>query len=528
MALEAQKELRRRGLNLGSGPAIERGDFEKPQSWFHPGQLEAWGSEAETLLLLCGRQSGKTVIGPPWMLREIARRGPGEYGIGGPNFPLLEKKVLPECRRFFAPYGRFYLTKPWRFEFSPEGMAMLFGPGIHPPTTIYFVSAQDPDSVASATYKAFWGDEFGQKAIPLGTHEELDSRLLVHGGRRLYTTIPYVWNWLKTEVFDVWHWAKLQNQECPIDVINFRTEDNPAVGNNPSLMARVERMRSRMPKWKAEAIYDGRYTRPAGLVYDCFSVTTPENPGGNTCKRFPIPWNWRRVHGVDFGPLHTAGIWLAQNPETEEWFLYSTYLPNQRITEEEHVEAWRTETRRGKVIKNGKQYSVDPFAVGGSWSEDEYRQKYAELGYAIVKPRFKEVNLGIAAVYGMFAEKRLWVFDDLTNMIGELETYSYEVDDDGNAIQEKIEDKEKFHRCDSLRYPATYIGDGDAAPIVYKHGKKEVAPDEQIDPDDPGPEISVRGLYHEGRSRPSRVGDAPSKARGGQVAREKRPTARRV
>ncbi len=43
----------------------------------HPGQWQAWCSEARYVVVLAGTQSGKTVFGPLWPWREIRCRGPG-------------------------------------------------------------------------------------------------------------------------------------------------------------------------------------------------------------------------------------------------------------------------------------------------------------------------------------------------------------------------------------------------------------------------------------------------------------------
>jgi len=48
-------------------------DVETPPEWFHEGQRRAWGITERIALLLWGHQSGKTVYGPHWLLREIVR-----------------------------------------------------------------------------------------------------------------------------------------------------------------------------------------------------------------------------------------------------------------------------------------------------------------------------------------------------------------------------------------------------------------------------------------------------------------------
>jgi len=69
-------------------------DGGRLQFGYHSGQREAMAAEERFILLLAGVQSGKTVFGPWWMLREIKRRGPGDYLVAAPTFKLLNLKCL--------------------------------------------------------------------------------------------------------------------------------------------------------------------------------------------------------------------------------------------------------------------------------------------------------------------------------------------------------------------------------------------------------------------------------------------------
>jgi hypothetical protein len=62
---------------------------------FHRGQLRAWDSDKRIVAVIAGNQSGKTTIGPPWLHREMLRRGPGDYLVASPTFKLMALRVLP-------------------------------------------------------------------------------------------------------------------------------------------------------------------------------------------------------------------------------------------------------------------------------------------------------------------------------------------------------------------------------------------------------------------------------------------------
>ena len=171
----------------------------------HPGQSKAWASVKRFILVLAGTQSGKTSFGPLWMHREIQARGPGDYIVVTPTYPLLMKKALPEFLRLFDTRLKLgtYQSQLKIFTFSPEGSARTFGTVDHDtPTQIFFGHAQDPDALESATAKAAWLDECGQDQFRLGSWEAVQRRLALHQGRVLGTTTPYNLGWIKSQIYD--------------------------------------------------------------------------------------------------------------------------------------------------------------------------------------------------------------------------------------------------------------------------------------------------------------------------------------
>ena len=75
----------------GSGDRLE----------FLDGQWRAMESLKRFILVLAGWQSGKSEVGPPWLLNEMCIKGPGDYLVASPTYPLMEMKVLPIFRRLF-------------------------------------------------------------------------------------------------------------------------------------------------------------------------------------------------------------------------------------------------------------------------------------------------------------------------------------------------------------------------------------------------------------------------------------------
>ena len=335
----------------------------RPLSWqdpsgemglnFHSGQLRAWDSQARVVLVLAGAQSGKTSFGPFWLAREIQRKGPGDYIVAAPTYKLLSLKLFPEFLRLFkvaCRWGDFTGRGSFqnRFLFNAHGCRALFGRVPAEPTQVFFGHAQDPDSLESATGKAAWLDEAGQKKFKLASWEAIQRRLSIHQGRVLITTTPYDLGWLKQKLWDPWRAG-----DPSVEVIRFDSTENPAF---PA--AEFERARRELPKWKFDLYYRAIFTRPAGLIYDCFDEQA------HKVRRFEIPYKWPRFLGLDFGGVHTAGVFYAEEPGTRRLFAYREYKAGERSAAEHIHHLLKGEPRT-------------PICVGGSKSERQWRREFS-------------------------------------------------------------------------------------------------------------------------------------------------------
>lgn len=396
----------------------------------HRGQWRAWQSVARFVAVISGTQGGKTSFGPLWLQREIQQVGPGDYLTAAPTFPLLELKVLPEFRRLFEDVlclGRYRSSPIRRFDFSPFGQRMLWGDsGSAYATAVVFGHASEPESLESATFKSAWLDECGQKRFKLNSWEAIQRRLSIYLGRVLLTTTPYFLNWLKTLIWD------RRKTDPDIEVVNFRSVDNPAFP-----VEEYERARRELPDWKFQMFYNGRFTRPAGLIYDSF------NEDVHRIRPFPVPASWPRFVGLDFGGVNTAGLFYANKPGTREFYLYREYKAGGR-TAEGHV----------KVLKKGEPDNL--FVVGGSRSEGQWRREFRAGGLLVRPPAVTDVEVGIDRVYGAHVRSEIFVFDSCTGYLDEKSTYSRVLDETGEAT-EAIEDKNEFHFMDGERYIGSHL-----------------------------------------------------------------------
>lgn len=408
----------------------------------HPGQWKAYNSKKRIVAIIAGSRGGKSSCASCWLLEEMRLRGPGDYLVAAPNYPLIDKAAGPEIRRLFCQQlGLGKMTQhPWQFTLSVRGEDIFWNARQDRQTRILFGHANDPDSLEAMTAKAAWLDECGQAQFRLGSWEAIQRRVSIDKGRIFCSTTPYIFGWFKQLIWDKWKAANGNHPE--IDVIQFKSTMNPAFPPEE-----YERARAALPGWRFRMMYDGLFERPAGQIYDCWDDAL------NKCPRFAVPREWPRYVGLDFGGVNTAAVFLAEelSPQgtgaTGRYFAYKEY----------HAGGLTAKAHAQQLLGGETQI---PRAFGGSKSEGQWRDEFAAGGLPIQVPPVGDVEVGVNRMYGAIASRKLIVFDDLVHTLDDIGSYSREVDESGNPT-EKIAEKETHHWCDSCRYVLSYLfGDG--------------------------------------------------------------------
>jgi hypothetical protein len=402
-------------------PHLYRIEGDKLRIYPHAGQAKVLLSKRRFIFALAGSQSGKTVIGPVWLYKEMLQCGEGDYFAISPSYPLQQKKLLPE-------YQAFYIDTLGIGKYHKANRVMEINDHDGKHYNIYFGSADNPDSLESATVKAAHVDEIGQDSFKVEAWDAIKRRLSIYRGRVLATTTIYNLGWMKYEVYD--RWIEGDNE---IEVIQFSSTMNPAFPKEE-----YEARKRTMPEWKFKMFYDGEYSRPAGMIYSDY------NEDIHKVVPFHIPFNWPRYVGIDPGGSNTALVWIAADIDTGRYYLYRSSLEGD-LTTPDHV---RRATDYGDS-KNVVRW------VGGAPGETQFRMDWTECGINVEKPYFSDVEVGIDMVIRLFKTNKLFIFNTRENygIFNELNTYSRELDQNGQAT-EKIKDKKKYHRLDALRYVA--------------------------------------------------------------------------
>jgi len=398
---------------------------------FHPGQSRTWQSDKRFIAMQAGTQGGKTCFGPDWLYREIKNCGPGDYLAVTATFPLLELRMLPEFLHLFRDLlhlGEYSQTNTGArvFQFYKQNIRVIFG------------SATKPESLESAEAKAAWLDEAGQKQFRRDTWEAVQRRLSIQQGRVLFTTTLYGLGWFKIEVYDRW-----EEGDPDYDVIMFDSTMNPAFPK-----AEFERVQTKLPSWKFNMFYRGRYDIPPGLIYSSF------DPRHCKKQRFEIPDNWLIYVGHDFGGSNPSAIFFAEDPGTGILWAFKEYLPQENKSVYEHVQEFKRITKGYNVVKR----------VGGSHQEEEIRQAYEAHGWPISEPpeMNHKVETQILKVFAWHKLNRIMVFDDLLGYLDEKQSFSRKLDDRYRPIDE-IENESHYHLMAAERYIIADLDEPDRA-----------------------------------------------------------------
>lgn len=419
---------------------------------FHPGQTKVWVADnfpdgtIRITCLQCGKQYGKTCLGPHWLDREMDRCGPGDYGAVTATFPLLNEKMLPELQEVFVTLFKKFTYRAGDHIF--ESHERLRGA---PAYRILVKSAHNPESLASGTWKAAWLDEVGQSQFPRQSWEEINARVSINQGRMFLTTTVYEIGWYKYEVYDRWVAG-----DPTIAIIQGDSTDNPVFSK-----AEYERQKGLLPPWKFDMAFRGRFTHPAGLIYDSFN--------SDICliSRFELPKEWPRYVGHDFGPNNTAAVWFASDPATGYLYAYREYHAG-GLSNHDHAQKWKS-LSQGEPTRN---------RVGGARTETGFREACTAAGWPIAEPREFGVEAGINIVYGWHQQNKLFVFNDLDKYIAEKTSYARELGPDYMPT-EKIENKSSFHLMDAERYILSHMGPErmpgtSKVPVIYHNNGAEI------------------------------------------------------
>ncbi len=414
---------------------------------FHRAQDLAWEATERIVGLIAGTQGGKTKFGPPWLLREILTHGAGDYLAITSTFQLFNVKMLPALLHLFEHVlgiGRYW-TGARILEIADPETGAFRAKRVQDPmwARIILRSAEAEEGLEAATAKAAWADEAGQDAFSIDTYRAIRRRLALHQGRLLLTTTLYNLGWLvqhiivpaqkggKTRLENVRRGGEIEvtrNAARGIALFQYDSIVNPAFP-----LPEWQEAQRDQPADEFAMFYRGRVAQLRTLIYDAFNLLE------HTTRRFDLPRGWKRYWGVDFGGANMAAVKFAVDPGPGTLYGYATYhAGNKPIAD--HV----------KALLEGELGHPNR-AWGGSKSEEQWREEFAQNGLSLHPPSISDVWVGIQRVYAGHRQGRIVYFDDLEELFDEKGRYRRKRDRSGNVLED-IEDKHSFHLMDAERY----------------------------------------------------------------------------
>ncbi len=386
----------------------------------HPGQQAVLLSEARFTAAVAGTGGGKTATGPLWLMQEMVRHPKDRWMVLAPTYKVMKRETLRTFQQMFRGLGgQFNKTD------------MLYTVDGH---EIYFLSADNPDTIEAGQFRGVWMDEAGQMVWDVWV--VVQARLGYHMGRALITTTPYAVNWLKKQFVDLF---TAGDPDYYVKV--WSSIDNPSYPR-----AEYERARRTLPTALFQRRYDARFTQLEGCIFSDFDFDYNVRPCRYDADRMLIV-------GSDF------------NVDPMAWVLCHRHGDRLEVFDEVFLR--QTTTRRTlDVLSAGYGQHRGGFEFYGDAtgrarntraSESDYQQilgdeRFIGLGRTVHYPASNPARADrFAATNGMLCsasgERRLHVDPKCTNLISDLETRYYRM-----GTSEPADSGDLGHATDALGY----------------------------------------------------------------------------
>lgn len=388
----------------------------------HSGQAQVVDCLSRFIAVVCGIQSGKTVVGSIWLCAEIWRAHEqgihGDWLIAAPTAKIMEQSTLPKFKAFFPKdwgewkEGKQFFTLPWD---NPETGEKC---------RLYVRSTDNPDWLEGVTLVGAWLDEAG--LMPLTVWVNIQGRLSVaskHGlGRAIITTTPYASKWIRREFY-----KRAKDGDKTYAYFSWKSNTNPGFPQ-----AEYDRMKASLPEAVFRRRYDGEFVTMEGLVYPDFDYDV------HVVKPFPIPEVWLRHGGMDFGHSQpTVILCIAEDPTEHVFYVYKEF--------------YRTE-----VLLRDMANFLGNEAMKMVLADPQGAQAIAELnrffGRSEVRAAENKVDIGIERIGTLLKENRLRFFNTCENTLNEIEEYHYPAPNDDGADKKDKPIKKDDHAMDALKY----------------------------------------------------------------------------
>jgi phage terminase large subunit len=291
--------------------------------------FEARGAHRK--LLLCrdtevaavGRAGSGKTLAACWKLHLTALKVPNLRALMlRATHTSLTATTLVSFQRYVAAAALADGSVRWFGGSGKDPAAFRYANG----SQILVAGGDRPEKFLSAELDRIFCDEGVE--ITLDLYETLISRL--RGAAPTYKQIM-----LATNPSHPQHWIKQRADGAQLTMITSGHQDNPAYVRPDGTF--TEAGREYMQKLDAltgvrrARLKDGRWTSAEGAIYEEWDDTV------HVVDRFPVPDEWPRIWGVDFGFTNPFTVqWYAIDPDGRLWLYRELYMT--RRTTDQHAQ----------------------------------------------------------------------------------------------------------------------------------------------------------------------------------------------
>ncbi len=365
-------------------------------------------------LILSGRGFGKTRVGAE-MVRKWAFEGYSPIAIIGQTKADIRDVMVEKGRSSILE-----ISPPWFMpEYEPSKRRLTWPNGVY--ATLY--SGDEPDQLRGPGHEKAWADEPAKYQYPKETWDNLMYGLREGINPQVIATttprpIPLILDLIKDPRVIVTRGHTLENQA------------NLAPQFIDNIMRKYQGTKLGRQELAGEILESSE-----GLVYDAF------RPDMCIIPRFAIDKLWPKYFTMDFGRVNTAALWYAMEPATGFLYCYRSYKKKASVVE--HAGAFR-ELSTGEIMRR---------RVGGNHQEQEARDGYTIAGWPVLEPKISNDRWErIRRVNSLHSQSKIYYFSDLSDIIDEKLSFSYEVDDKTDNVIDKIHAESMYHYMSAEGY----------------------------------------------------------------------------
>ena len=402
--------------------------------WAREKQLppkEAW----YIWLILSGRGFGKTRVGAE-MVRKWAGEGFSPIAIIGQTKGDIRDVMVEK-----GPSSILQISPPWFMPvYEPSKRRLTWPNGVY--ATLY--SGDEPDQLRGPGHEKAWADEPAKYQYPQETWDNLMYGLREGENPQVIATttprpIQLILDLIKDPKVTVTRGHTLENQA------------NLAPEFLEYVMGKYQGTKLGRQELAGEILESTE-----GLVYDAFRQDTCIIP------RFAIAPDWPKYFAMDFGRVNTAALWYAMEPATGFLYCYRSYKKKASVVE--HAGSFRELTAKNEIIRR---------RVGGNHQEQEARDGYTIAGWPVLEPKISNDRWErIRRVNSLHSQSKVYYFSDLSDVIEEKLSFSYEVDNKTDNVIDKIHAESEYHYMSAEGYLLSefqpdIVRTGESDPVWY-------------------------------------------------------------